>query len=331
MPIEAYTISEQDGTHIPVSTGDAPTRGTGAQDAAAPAQTDAPAVNGDSAPPQASPPSGEGLAAPQGTEEDDADVPEAATMDYVAKRINRLNARYRAEQRAREADRQAAEQRLAQQQGQIEALTRMLSGAAPDMGQVPAQPTGPPQAEQFDSHDAYVLAAARYGAQQEFQVRDQQTQQERQREQMQQMQRELMEREAAFKQAHPDFDDVVRGGLAGKVAPHVQQALMLLPEGPSLAYTLAQQQDLVQRLNTLPPPLVFAELGRLMPGQLVPGSTGSAPAGTPLAPSNGQTAAPPLPEPMRPVGGNGSAAPPAFREGMSLAEYRQMRARSQGR
>jgi len=338
MPIEAYTINEQDGTHIPVSTGDGSTRGTGAQDAAAPAQTEPPADTGAPAPPQASPPPDSGLAAPDAGE-GETDLDEAADLtpeEFAAsrRRINQLNGRWRAEQRRREADRQAAEQRLAQQQGQIEALTRLLQGAAPDLPQPPAHPAGPPQAEQFTDYDTYLTAKTRYEAQQMLQERDQRTQAQQQHEQQQQQQRDLMEREAAFKAQHPDFDDVVRTGLAGKVAPHVQQALMLLPEGPALAYTLAQQQDLVQRLNTLPPPLVFAELGRLMPGQLVPGSTGSAPAGTPPAPSNGQAPtppAPPLPEPMRPVGGSGSASPPAFREGMSLSEYRQMRARSQGR
>jgi hypothetical protein len=331
-PIEAYEIGPE-GTHIAVSTGAAPTSPADQGDASGSAGSGAPADNGAPAPPQSTPPPDQGLAAPDAGEGDDGDIPETATVDYVAKRINRLNARYRSEQRAREADRQAAQERLAQQQGQIEALTRMLQGAAPDMGQAPSPPAGPPQAEQYASHDEYVLAAARYGAQQELQVRDQQTQQQRQQEQEQQMQRALLEREAAFQQAHPDFHDVVRQGLAGKVAPHVQQALMLLPDGPALAYTLAQQQDLVRHLNTLPPPLVFAELGRLMPGQVLPGGNGSAPAGTPPATNGSAPSSPPqvLPEPMRPVGGNGSAPPPAFRDGMSLAEYRQMRARSQGR
>ena len=40
---------------------------------------------------------------------------------------------------------------------------------------------------------------------------------------------------------------------------------MLVPDGPAVAYTLAQQPDLVQRLNGLPPPLVLVELGRLAP------------------------------------------------------------------
>jgi hypothetical protein len=322
-PIEAYTINEQDGTHIPVSTGDGSTRGAGVQDAAAPAQTEPPAVTGAPAPPQSTPPPDSGLAAPDAGEGDDADVPETATVDYVAKRINRITARQRSAERALVTEREFRE-RL---QGQLDVALKLLQGAAPDLPQAPAPPTGPPQAEQYASHDAYVRAAARYEAQQELQARDEQTQQAQQRAQMQTMQQQLMEREAAFKQAHPDFDDVVRGGLAGKVAPHVQQALMMLPDGPALAYQLAHQPDLVQRLNTLPPPLVFAELGRLMPGQLVPGSNGSAPAGTPPAPTNGQTPTPPVPEPMRPVGGSGRPAPPTFREGMSLSEYRQMRAR----
>jgi hypothetical protein len=335
MAIEAYTINEQDGTHIPVSTGDGRTRGTGVQDAAAPAQTEPPADNGAPAPPQASPPPDSGLAAPDAGE-GETDLDEAADLtpeEFAAsrRRINQLNGRWRAEQRRREADQQQHQRELAEANAKLDVVTKLLQGATPDLPQTPAPPAGPPQAEQYESHDAYVRAAARYEAQQELQARDQQMQQARQREQQQSFQQQLLEREAAFKQAHPDFDDVVRTGLAGKVAPHVQQALMLLPDGPELAYTLARQQDLVQRLNTLPPPLVFAELGRLMPGQLVPGSNGSAPAGTPPAPTNGQTPAPPLPEPMRPVGGNGSAPPPAFREGMSLAEYRQMRARSQGR
>jgi hypothetical protein len=242
-------------------------------------------------------------------------------MDYVAKRINRLNARYRSEQRARETDRVAAEQRLAQQQGQIETLTRLLQGAAPDLPLAPAQPTGPPQAEQYTDHDTYLTAKTRYEAQQLLG-------EERQRAQQQAAQQQLMEREAAFKQAHPDFDDVVRQGLAGKVAPHVQQALMMLPEGPALAYTLAQQQDLVTKLNTLPPPLVFAELGRLMPGTLIPGATGGAPDGTPPAPPDRSPGQAPLPEPMRPVGGGGSPAPPAYSDAMSQEEYRAWRART---
>jgi hypothetical protein len=278
------------------------------------------------------------LAAPDAGEGDDADVPAHVTMDEFTKRFNRQTARWRGEQRAREADRQQHQQEQAATRAQVELLTRMLQGAAPDLPAAPAPPAGPPQPETYASHDDYVRAAARYEAQQELASRDQQSVAQRQQEQARAMQQQLLEREAAFKQAHPDFDDVVRLGLAGKVAPHVQQALMLLPEGPALAYTLAQQPDLVQRLNTLPPPLVFAELGRLMPGTLVPGATGGAPettppaSGSPPATTTGRTPVgpppAPLPEPMRPVGGAGSPAPPAYHDGMSQEEYRAWRART---
>src|SRR5262245_52643389 len=86
-------------------------------------------------------------------------------------------------------------------------------------------------------------------------------------------QRTLQEREAAFVAQHPDFTQVVQQGLAGKVAPHVQQALMFLPEGPALAYALAQQPDTLQRLNQLPPPLMLMELGRLVPASSPPAAT----------------------------------------------------------
>jgi hypothetical protein len=272
------------------------------------------------------------LAAPDAGEgDDDSDVPAHVTMDEFTKRFNRQTARWRSEQRAREADRLEHQRELAETNARLEVMTRLLQGAAPDLPAAPAAPAGPPQAEQFASHDDYVRAAARYEAQQEFQARDQQTQQAHRREQQQTMQRELMEREAAFKQAHPDFDDVVRTGLAGKVAPHVQQALMLLPDGPALAYTLAPQQALVERLNTLPPALVFAELGRLMPGTLVPGAAGGAPDGTPPAQVRGAaggTRPPPLPEPLRPIGGGGSPAPPAYHDDMDMQSYREYRKRT---
>ena len=141
-----------------------------------------------------------------------------------------------------------------------------------------------------------MLAAARYGAQQEFQQRDQQMQEYRQREQQVQFQRDLMQREQTFKEAHPDFDSVVRGGLAGKVSPILQQALMIVPDGPAVAYALARQPDLVQRLNTLPPPLVLVELGKLTP----PSASAVAPA---VGSTNGNGTAPTLHAPETPLSG----------------------------
>jgi hypothetical protein len=213
---------------------------------------------------------------------------------------------------------------LAQLRGQNEAIQRMLQGAAPDLPQAPAPPTGPPQAEQYDRHEDFVHAAATYAT-------DQRMQQERQREQQMRFQQDLMSREEAFKAQHPDFDQVVRGGLAGKVSPVLQQALMLVPDGPAVAYTLAQQPALVQRLNTLPPPLVLVELGRLSPA---PQPTTPTPAvgsanGTGQAPAPTTTTAPMLHAPETPLSGAGGGAPTGtFREDMSQREYEAWRKRT---
>jgi hypothetical protein len=133
-----------------------------------------------------------------------------------------------------------------------------------------------------------------------------------------------MSREAQFKQAHPDFDTVVRGGLAGKVSPVLQQALMLVPDGPAVAYALAQQPELVQRLNTLPPPLVLVELGRLSPA---PQQATPTPA---VGSTNGTTTpAPTLHAPETPLSGAGGGAPTGtFNENMSAQEYKAWRKRT---
>jgi len=143
----------------------APDSTSGAQEGSAP-QTDAP------------PPDDASLAASP-SEGEDADVADdAATVPYVNRRIKQLNAKRRETEKQLVEERQQNALRQAQMEARLETLTRVLAGAAPDVPASPQQPTGPPQAEQFASHEDYVLAAARYGAQQEFQARDQQTAQQ---------------------------------------------------------------------------------------------------------------------------------------------------------
>lgn len=321
MPIEVIELGK-DGTYTTMpEPGDAPAsppvvpqEGTGATAETAPGST--PGVQGGSAPQatDAPPPADEALAVSPSAEEDDADVPDdTATVPFVNRRIKQLNAK------RRDIEKQLAteQQERAILQARLDTLTRVMSGSAPDVPASPVQPTGPPQAEQYDRHEEFVQAAANYAADQRFQHERQQQQQIR-------FQQDLMSREATFKEAHPDFDSVVRTGLAGKVSPVLQQALMLVPDGPAVAYALARQPDLVTRLNTLPPPLVLVELGRLSPAPQTTTPT------TAVGSTNGTTAPPAfaLPEPMAPVGGGGSMVQPTYSEGMSQREYEQYRART---
>lgn len=327
MAVEAYEVV--DGQHVAVASSRVePPGGTQTGDASAanetgsPAETapgSAPSEQGGSAPQdERTPPAGEGLAAPQPPEEDDPDVPDdTATVPFVNRRIKQLNAKRRALEQQVAAERQQFQVELAQTRGQLEMVQRLLQGAAPALPETPPQPAGPPQAEQYASHEDYVLAAARYGAQQELQARDQQTAEQRQQAQQIAFQRQLVEREATFKQAHPDFDTVVRSGLAGKVSPVLQQALMLVPDGPAVAYTLARQPELVQRLNTLPPPLVLVELGRLSPPP------------TPMNGTTNGTPPPALPAPPTPLSGSGAGAPTGtYSDAMDQAAYRAWRKRT---
>ena len=174
----------------------------------APAETAPPrtgGAQGESAPPSAeTPPPDEASLAASPSEGEDADVPDdAATVPYVNRRIKQLNAKRRDTEKQLADERQQNALRTAQLEARLDTLTRVLSGAAPDVPASPPQPTGPPQAEQFASHEEYVLAAARYGAQQEFQQRDQQAMQQRQQEQQIRFQHDLMAREQDFKVAAP--------------------------------------------------------------------------------------------------------------------------------
>ena len=248
---------------------------------------------------------------------DDSDV----TAARLERRFKRLTAARRQAERERDAAAQQHALELAQIRGQLDAQSRMLSGAAPALPETPPREQGPPQAEQFTSHEDYVLAAARYGAQQELEARDQQAARERQQEQQRQFQQQLVERETAFKAQHPDYDDRVRAGLAGKVSPILQQALMLVPDGPAVAYALATQPELVQRLNTLPPPLVLVELGRLSPPSIRDTAANST---TPV--TNGTPPPPALPPPLTPLSGAGAGAPTGAYSGDDLTqeEYREL-------
>jgi hypothetical protein len=332
MPIEVWERTGDAGAYTKL--GDASPNGAGQGDAPAPAGTDAPAAtgggeassppNGESSAPHSETPAGgpPEQAAPGGTppgDEDDEPEPEVATVDYVARRIKRLTAKQRTIERTHAAAVAAWERERAHMQGQLEAQSRLLSSAAPEL---PAsqQPTGPPQAEQFTDHDTYYTAKARYEAEQLWQTKQQQTQ-------AQQAQQQLMQREQAFAQAHPDFLQVVQQGLVarpGYLGSPLQQVLMHHPEGVPMAYTLAAQPETVQRLLQMPPPMMLMELGRLAPPSPPAGSV------TVSTPTNGTPPAspPPLPPPLAGVNGQGTVPTPGFSETMSQEEYRRYRQQS---
>ena len=118
------------------------------------------------------------------TGEDD-DEPLRDDSEVNAERLNRRFARLTAARRKAERERDALSQQhqveLAQTRGQLEAVQRMLvRGRASHARGASSSPPARRKPNSSPAHEDYVLAAANYGAQQEFAARDQQTQQERQ-------------------------------------------------------------------------------------------------------------------------------------------------------
>ena len=332
MAIEVYERLADSGTYTKL--GDTPPQGDGGGGATTEAQAGrvaandgveaSPASNGETSAPPSETPAGQPpeQAAPGGMppgDEDDEPEPEVATVDYVARSIRRHTRRLKHIEK-QHAEREASwSQERAHLQGQIETMTRIVNGAAPELPASP-QPTGPPQAESYTSHEDYVRAVARYEAQQVQQLQHQQTQ-------AQQAQQALQAREAAFTEAHPGWQTVVQQGLVarpGFLGSHLQQVLMHHPEGVAMAYTLAAQPEMVQRLLQMPPPMMLMELGRFVPSSPPAGGSATVPA------TNGQAPAspPPLQPPLAGVNGQGTAPTPGFSDTMSQDEYKNYRRRT---
>lgn len=176
--------------------------------------------------------------------------PEAPKPKGVQKRIDELTANWREEQRTR--------QRL---EGMLEQVLAERRQPAPEP-QKPAEPQGEPQLEQFETYEQYVRALARYEAKQERAAWDAEQQQRVQAEQRQALQSEFQTKVQAFKQAAPDFDQVVtRPGVA--ISDAMLEVIEQSDLGPQLAYHLGQNPDLSQRLFRLSPTLAAKELGKL--------------------------------------------------------------------
>jgi len=246
----------------------------------------------------------------------------------------------------RDSERAARE---AQRDGQLEQVTKLLRGEdlTPPKDATPAEPVRP-KAEDFQSHEEYVEAVADFKASEKVAAFRQEQQQERQqtqqREQLLSRDQAVKAQEERFVADHPDYVDVVTKGLA-TTPPEFRQLIMLVDDAPAVAYQVAQDPELRQRLLAMPPGPLFYALGRLSasagggvsaPAQAEtippPGGgdtrttlgTGGAP------PSRGSTPAPspagrPKPAPPRPLGGSGAGVPGGYSDDMSIQDYKKWR------
>ncbi|MEO7938049.1 MAG: hypothetical protein ABIR55_05465 [Burkholderiaceae bacterium] len=157
-----------------------------------------------------------------------------------------------------------------------------------------------PSKAAFTDDDAYFEALADWKAEQKVQQFSRQTQAERAQEAdaRQQDSRFDLYRERVQQSADamPDYETVV-GESEVPAAPHVLDSILDSDVGPQLAYHLAKNPDVAERLNAMTPMQAAREIGRLE------ASVTAAPASAaPIPPPKRTTQAP---APITPVRGQG--------------------------
>lgn len=155
----------------------------------------------------------------------------------------------------------------------------------------PVEGAAKPTPDSFDSYDEYTEALTDWKIDQREAKRSTETSQRTEALVQQANWTSKLEAAAVIL---PDYADVV-GSSEVPIAPHVGQALMDSDRGPELAYHMAQNPDVAERLNKLSPIKAAMELGRLETALAAPAAkpTTKAPAPiTPIRPASARQADP---------------------------------------
>lgn len=159
----------------------------------------------------------------------------------------------------------AAEARAAALQREIEALKGTKSGEGP----APDDSEDEPKPENFKTVGEYTRALTKYEvakAKREALANAEKAKEQDKAEKTQAQANEraqtFAKRQAEFMKATPDYEEIVEG--ADFDVPNVAMQYMVESEyGPQLAYHLAKNPDVADRLRNLSPGRVLAELGKL--------------------------------------------------------------------
>lgn len=143
------------------------------------------------------------------------------------------------------------------------------------------------QLEEWGGKRAILLDAQQRGAQAAQAAREEQV-------------KTFRERQGAFKEAHPDYDDVVSSAADIPVAQDLLDEMLASDMGLAVQYYLGQNHDEIKRLNTLSPAKRMLEFGRLetrLKLEVKAAAADPAPAAAPAT----KIRTPP-PEPIKPIG-----------------------------
>lgn len=167
-----------------------------------------------------------------------------------------------------------------------------------------------PTPDQFQDYAEYVESLTEWKADQKVRealsARDADKAKEAQAKVQQTREEAWNERQASARISMPDYDEVV--GLSDlQISPHVAETLLDSEQGPALAYHLAKNPDVAERINGLSPLAAAREIGRIEAS--ISSKAATAPAKPVTKP----------PAPISPVGQR--SAPASDPEKMSIDEW----------
>lgn len=247
------------------------------------------------------------VAEPKSAEPKSADAEPAPEAEPKPKHKDELQERFSkmAQQR------RDAEERAATALAKVRELEAKLN--PPKLDDIEAQIGPRPKAADFTDIEEYSAKLEDWGGKRaillDAQQRGQQAAQAAREEQV----KTFKERQGAFREAHPDYDEVVNSAVDIPVAQDLLDEMLASDMGLAVQYYLGQNHDEIKRLNGLSPAKRMLEFGRLetrLKLEVKAAAAEPAPAAPPAA--TRQRQAPP--EPIKPIGtaGGGNSADSYF-------------------
>ena len=195
-------------------------------------------------------PAVEAQAESEPTAEEEAEVTDKPKQNpKLEKRFSELTKRAK----QAEAEKQALEARLQELESKV----------APAPQQIEQDILGEkPQASQFQDAFEYAEALAEWSAEKALVERDKQEQQRKVEIERQEVIKSWTSKLEKAKAEMPDFDEMVASSQV-QVRDEVRDAILESDVGPQILYQLASDDDLAQRISTMPVNKALKELGKL--------------------------------------------------------------------
>lgn len=120
-----------------------------------------------------------------------------------------------------------------------------------------------PNANDFDSHDAYIEAVTDWKVEQKLSGERQKQRDDTIKIAEQQKLENHRERVTKFAESHDDWDDVIEAVGKTQLSLTVQEAILNSSQGPELMYELAKNPKELKRICSLSPVAAAMELGKI--------------------------------------------------------------------